>query len=129
MQSLIPVLERDPRIAYGLLFGSTVRGEAHPSSDLDIAVGLYPGAAPATGELGRLVSDLEQATGRTVDLVVIDDAPPALAYRIFREGQPLVMRDRRIFSQAKTRAILVYLDFRPVEDLMVRGALAAAARG
>jgi len=61
--------------------------------------------------------------------VLVDEAPPALAYRVFRDGRVLCLRDRPAFVRAKARAILEYLDFKPVQDLCVRGALKAAARG
>ena len=82
-----------------------------------------------TRELGDLISMLEHASGRTVDLVVLDEAPPAVAYRVFRDGSALVVKDRAALVARKTRAILEYLDFRPIEELAARGAIAAAAHG
>jgi hypothetical protein len=79
--------------------------------------------------LGDLVSRLEQASGTTVDLILLDEAPPGLAYRVFRDGRPIVVRDAHALAARKARAILEYLDFRPLEDLVSRGVLAAAARG
>jgi hypothetical protein len=64
-----------------------------------------------------------------VDLVSLDDAPPGLAYRVFRDGRPIVERDPEAMAQRKARAILEYLDFQPIEELCARGALDAAARG
>ena len=123
------MLEQDPRVTYALLFGSTARGTAHPGSDLDVAVGLQPGTVLSTRELGTLIADLESAAGRPIDLVLLDEAPPALAYRIFRDGVTLFERSHRALADRKARAILDYLDFRPLESIVVRGVLAAAARG
>ena len=129
MDALQEVLSRDSRIAYALVFGSTARGSAHERSDLDVAVGLSSGVSLDPHEVGALVSDLEQAAGRPVDLVLLHEAPPALAYRIFRDGVTLCERDHRALADRKARAVLEYLDFRPFEDIAVRGALIAAARG
>ncbi|MCC7043273.1 MAG: nucleotidyltransferase domain-containing protein [Acidobacteria bacterium] len=129
MDRIAEALARDSRIAYALLFGSVARGDLHAGSDLDIAIGLMPGARWSAREAGVLVSDLEQASGRTVDLVILDDAPPAVAYRAFRDGVPLLVADRRRMVEQKTRAILDYLDFRPLESIAARGALSAATRG
>jgi predicted nucleotidyltransferase len=129
MEALRRVLAADPRIAYALLFGSGARGSVHPASDLDVAVGLQPGASFGILDIGALVSDLEQAAGRAVDLVILDEASPALAYRVFRDGIMVIERDHRAMADRKARAILEYLDFRPLEELAIRGALAAAARG
>jgi predicted nucleotidyltransferase len=123
------VLEGEPRIAYALLFGSAARGTSHASSDVDVAVGLRAGTSLTPPEIGGLVADFERAAGRRVDLILLDEAPPSLAYRIFRDGILLFERDHRAFTERKARAILDYLDFRPFEAIAVRGALAAARRG
>jgi len=123
------VLEGDARIAYALVFGSSARGTAHARSDLDLAIGLRPGRPPDVREIGSLVARLESAAGRPVDLVLLDEVGPALAYRVFRDGRVLLERDRSALVERKARAILEYLDFRPVEELCTRGVLAAAVRG
>lgn len=119
------VLSADPRIAYGLVFGSTGRGDARPTSDLDVAIGVASDAEFDTLAVGRLISDLERATGRTVDLVMLHEAPPALAYRVFRDGQVVCTRDRSALVERRVRAILDYLDYRPFEAAFVRGVLQA----
>ena len=129
LEALRRVLAEDPRIAYALVFGSSARGAAGPHSDVDVAVGLAPGLRLTALELGELASRLEDAAGKPVDLVLLEEAPPGLAYRVFRDGRPILERDRRAMVERKTRAILEYLDFQPIEELCARGALAAAAHG
>lgn len=129
LEALRACLDEDPRIAYALVFGSHARGAATPHSDVDVALGLVPGAQLSALELGALGSLLEAAVGRPVDLVLLDEAPPGLAYRIFRDARPILVRDSQALALRKARAILEYLDFRPFEELCVRGALAAAAHG
>ncbi len=80
-------------------------------------------------ELGELAARLEAAAGRPVDLVLLGDAPPGLAYRIFRDGDVIVVHDPRSLAQRRAEAILEYLDFKPIEELCARGVLAAAAHG
>jgi predicted nucleotidyltransferase len=124
------VLEGEPDIAYAVLFGSSTRGTAHAGSDADIAVELRPGAPRDVHTLGGLVARLESAIGRRVDLVLLDEAPPALAYRIFRDGRLLIERDHGAMVARKARALLDYLDWKPVEERCAEGILrAAAARG
>ena len=129
MDAVQRILDRDARIAYALRFGSSARRTAHAGSDVDIAIGLEPGTSLTTRDIGALVSDLEQASGRSVDVVMLDEAPAAVAYRVFRDGAVLMERNHRAMADRKARAILDYLDFRPLEALAVKGALAAAARG
>jgi len=123
------ILQRDPRIAYAILFGSTARGTLRSDSDLDVAIGLAHDATFTTRELGALISDLEAAAARPVDLVLLDGAAPALAFRIFRDGRILLMNDRQRFVARKARAIVEYLDFRPIEERCTRGVLSVATRG
>ena len=123
------VLEADARVAYAILFGSSSRGTPHSHSDVDIAIGLQPGTVLPVAAVGTLIADLEEAAGRRVDLVLLDEAPPALAYRVFRDGTTLLERNHAAMAGRKARAILEYLDFRPLEAIAVRGALAAARRG
>lgn len=129
VDALRGLLGRDSRIAYALVFGSTARGTEHAQSDVDIAVGLSAGVSFSARETGALVSDLEQAAGRPINLVFLHEAPPALAYRIFRDGVTVLERDHRALVDRKARAVLEYLDFQPFEAIAVRGALNAAARG
>jgi hypothetical protein len=129
LDALKRVLEVDPRVAYALVFGSTARGSAGSGSDLDVALAFREGVRPSPIELGDLISRLEAATGRPVDLVLLGEAPPALAYRIFRDGRVLLDRDRSALVDRKARAILEYLDFQPIEELCSEGVLAAARRG
>ena len=128
-EKLAEVLRCDKRIAYGILFGSAARGSKTAHGDLDIAVELAAGESMTALELGALVSRLEQASGETVDLVRLEEAPPGLAFRIFRDGVSLHVADREAYVARKARAILDYLDFKPVEELCARGVLEAARRG
>jgi predicted nucleotidyltransferase len=126
--ALRDMLANDPRIAYALLFGSAARDAATPHSDVDVAIGVAKGVELSTQDLGLLAVRLEEAVGRPVDLVLLDEAPPGLAYRIFRDGRVLLERDRDALVARKARAILEYLDFQPFEELFARGALEAAKR-
>jgi predicted nucleotidyltransferase len=123
IEALQPVLVDDQRVAYAIAFGSTARGEAREHSDCDVAVGLAKGVRLSALQIGELVARLEVAAGRSVDLVLIDEAPPGLAYRIFRDGCPIVVHDADAMTERKVRAILEYLDFQPIEALCARGVL------
>ncbi len=129
MDAIPDILIADRRIAFGLLFGSAARGRMRDDSDIDVAVGLEPGASFDHRAVGDLVSRLEAATGREVDLVVIGDASAPLAYRIFRDGKLVCTRNHAALVGAKAAAILCYLDFQPVEALCTRGVLRAASDG
>jgi uncharacterized protein len=124
------VLEDEPNLAFALVFGSARRGTLRPTSDVDVAVEFRPGAPQERGTLGCLAARLESAARRRVDLVLLDSAPAALTYRIFRDGRVLLERDHAALARRKAQAILEYLDFKPVEERCAEGVLrAAASRG
>jgi len=116
---VVPILEaHDVRLAY--LFGSHAKGEATELSDVDLAVSFDVGAdaRKAQGELlDALVRELE--TDR-IDLVLLEDVPPPLAFRIIRDGERLVARDPREDVSFRTRTIWRYLDFKPLRDAAFR---------
>jgi hypothetical protein len=120
------VLEADARIAYALVFGSAAREGGRPARDLDLAVGLTRGTRLSVRDLGDLLSRLEKAAGKPVDLVLMQEAPPGLAYRVFAGGRIILDRDRAALVERKAQAIIDYLDFKPIEELCAGGVLAAA---
>jgi predicted nucleotidyltransferase len=128
IEGLRGVLEADPRISHALLFGSSAKGTTHFGSDVDVAIGGLHGRRLDLLEIGDLRSRLEAAVGKPVDLVILDEAPPGLAYRIFRDGRLIFARDEQSLAARRARAILEYIDFRPLEELCARGVLAAHGR-
>lgn len=116
LDDVTKLLVGDPRIGYALVFGSFARGTQHVHSDLDIAIGGTRHESTAL-ELGDLVARMEAVSGRNVDVVLLDDAPPGLAFRVFRDGKVLVEHDAAELTARRARAVLEYLDWKPVEDL------------
>lgn len=85
-------LASDDSVGTVWIFGSEEIGRARASSDLDVAVLFSKPAAPS--ELLRLRASLEEATGRSVDLVDLRDSSPILATQVVRHGRVIVDRDR-----------------------------------
>lgn len=86
-----------PGVVSAYLFGSVAEGRPHRESDVDVGVlldrGTYPTAAGRFDIRLRLIPRLEEAVGRRVDLVVLNDAPPHLGRRIMTEGRRLLLLD------------------------------------
>lgn len=62
------------------LFGSTLRGEARPDSDVDLLVDFQPGHRVGLIKMARIERELSELIGRKVDL-----RTPADLSRYFRE--------------------------------------------
>ena len=91
------VLEGVQGLVSAYFFGSIPEGREHRQSDVDVGVLLDRSVFPAAEDRfdARLVllGLLTRATGREVDLVVLNDAPPHLARHIMFSGRPLVIAD------------------------------------
>lgn len=105
--------------SFAFVFGSSARGTATGTSDLDVAA-WWPGHAPAPWTV-RLPAG--------VDLVVLNGAPLELAGRIALEGEVLFDDDppAQVRWTATTRKI--WLDERPRFEAAHRLYLESAARG
>ena len=68
------------------LFGSVVRGEDKPGSDVDILVELRPEARIGLFGLARLQRRLSEILGRPVDLTTPDALHKALKDNILKEA-------------------------------------------
>jgi len=69
------------------VFGSVVRGEARPASDVDFLVKMDRGRGLL--DLSALVVDLQDLLGRKVDVVSEDGLYWLLRRRILKEAKPL----------------------------------------
>ncbi len=77
----------------------------------------------------RFIARLEEVAGASVELVLRDEAPPGLAFRIFQEGRVLFDRDPSAFLERKAKAMLEYYDWQPIEARLARAVLEPAQRG
>lgn len=69
------------------VFGSVVRGEAGPGSDVDILVEFEPDADIGLFEFVELKDCLSDLLGAPVDLATPDALHPAMRDRILREAR------------------------------------------
>jgi predicted nucleotidyltransferase len=84
---------RDLFIRFGVksasLFGSVVRDEARPLSDVDLMVEFFPGQPGGLFRYVELKHALEGLLGRPVDLITKGNIKPRLKARILRECLPV----------------------------------------
>ena len=109
-------LSREPDVLVAYLYGSHARGTAGPGSDVDVAVLLDEGADRAQRRL-----ELQASLGEAVDLVVLNDAPVALAYRVLRDGVVLTSRDEQARIEHWVRTVDRYLDTVPMRRVLDAG--------
>jgi uncharacterized protein len=69
------------------VFGSVVRGDAGPKSDIDFLIELEPGRTLL--DWGAFWQELEKLLGRPVDVATERSLKPELRARVIREALPL----------------------------------------
>jgi predicted nucleotidyltransferase len=110
---MVAVLRRyQPVVIY--LFGSRAAGTARPESDVDLAFLLSVGTPPLTGpERIELVEELEEVSGRQVDLVLLNRSPLPLQFDVVRTGKVLWESDVEARTDWEDLIVRDYLDLEP----------------
>jgi predicted nucleotidyltransferase len=111
--------ERGARLAY--LFGSQAIGQTHDESDVDVAVLPREGLTQDEQWTERLeligaLSSVFQTDH--VDLVLLDGAPPLLAYEVLRTGVLLHCPDEATRIEFQVRTLREYEDTAPLRRLL-----------
>jgi uncharacterized protein len=101
---IVEALVARPEIVFALLFGSRASGRARPDSDWDIAVFLDEALDASTRFRVRRALAAALEPELTVDIVVLNEAPPLLAHRALT-GQLLVDRDRARYVRFFVRTL------------------------
>ncbi len=92
------------------LFGSRARGEQRPKSNLDVALILAPGAELTFADRERLRLALARATELPIDLSLVSDQTPVLAFEVIDGGRRVFARDAEAADVQEERLLQVYLD-------------------
>lgn len=120
---IAPLLKRYSFIVAAYQFGSTVRGQQGPLSDLDIAILVYERKAPSRVELCRiellLAYEIQKCLSVPhVDLMTLNHQRVSLQHTILQTGVLLYDSDPRYRMRFVQRVIEEYLDFQPTLRLI-----------
>jgi predicted nucleotidyltransferase len=115
-ERIAAVLSARAEILEAYLFGSVARGTHQGHSDVDIAVfvdqeKVEPGVF---GYRADLTAVLMSGLGtNSVDLVILNRAPPLLYHRVLRDGTRVLSRDLRATTVREGRALSRHCDYVP----------------
>jgi predicted nucleotidyltransferase len=87
LREQLPHLRKRYHVAELELFGSRLRGDARPESDLDLLVTFHQ--VPTLFQLIEMEQQLSDLLDVKVDLVLRDSLKPAIGRRILAEAAPL----------------------------------------
>lgn len=107
IKSILTELMRDEVKAI-YLFGSYATGNSKPTSDIDICV--------LTGRniLKRVKEELLSNSSRGMAISLFWDLPPAIRYRVLKEGKLLYEKDEIGLQRVKVDTLRSYLDIQPL---------------
>lgn len=124
--SLTEIMSMDKDVVAFYLFGSYAEGKQTPASDVDLAVLLdmnFPAERYFEKKLELLSIVTSSLKTDEVDLIILNQAPPFLSYRILSKGRLLFERGdkkgQRVSFQVRT--FDRYFDFKPLERVMHNG--------
>jgi len=118
------------RLAY--LFGSQATRRMHSSSDIDVAVLLDKSLTSDERftEWLRLLGDLSCIFGTDhVDLVMLNEAPPLLAYETLRHGILLYCADAQTRIEFQVCTLRAYEDTIPLRRILSEAMVARLQAG
>ncbi len=113
-QRIASVLEPRPEVLEAYLFGSHALGRAQPHSDIDVAVYIDELIAEegAYGYRAQLITEIMAGlNSNDIDLLILNQAPPALYYHVLRDGIRVLSRDLADTTTREGRAVSRYCDF------------------
>lgn len=96
-------------ICFVFLFGSHILGKTFQESDVDIAIYLKEGYSFES--IKRIWGELEEILEKDVDLLVLNTAPPLIAYTAIR-GKAMVINDFRAYLDYMLKISQEAEDFR-----------------
>jgi len=111
VSAISAALATGPDLRLAVLFGSQATGDANAASDVDLAV-VFAQAVTLASELDLQIA-LEDAVGRGVDLVRLDEASTLLRWQVACHGIPIVSAGEHEWPRFRARAASEYADFRP----------------
>ncbi|MCD6228585.1 MAG: nucleotidyltransferase domain-containing protein [Candidatus Omnitrophica bacterium] len=111
---LTPVFSQDSRIISAYIFGSSIQGLTHPRSDIDLAILVSFDKKFSLDDLLNLEVKITLALKtENYDLVVLNDAPLTLRFRIISEGIIIYKADDKMRCDFEERVMQEYYDFLP----------------
>lgn len=118
------------QLAY--LFGSQATGKAGPLSDFDFGVLFRAMLSPAERfrrRLSLIAELMGELHAQHIDVVVLNDAPPAIRFKIIEHGQIIYNEDERARVRFEAKTMSEYFDTKPLRELYRRRLFDAITSG
>jgi predicted nucleotidyltransferase len=113
LDRLLKRSETDPAVLAVILFGSAVRGEAGPTSDLDVCLVLPPGRDGHAEQEAVQVAYLDLCSPR-LDIAIFQRLPLYIRSRVLKEGRVVACRDEDALYEVARRTTRAFEGFKRI---------------
>ena len=120
INNIIKFFKTQDEVSALYLFGSYPNGHRTDKSDIDIAVLINENKLKRKNFdhlKNKYFNASPEFSLRPVDIVILNTASPYLKHRILKTGEILFDRNRRMRVNFTAKAIIEYLDFKPIEEI------------
>ena len=115
------LLEKESDVLVAYLYGSQATDTSWALSDIDVAVLLREGGDLFARRLALIGAAAELVGEERTDVVLLNDAPVSLAYRVVRDGEIMLCRDDRARAEHRLLTITKYMDMEPMRRTLACG--------
>lgn len=123
IKRIIRYFKNQKEVSTLYVFGSSANGGKTRGSDIDIGV-LIDESKLKKSNFESLKKKYYTASPgfslRSVDIVVLNTASPFLKHQVLKTGTVLFDKSRKLRVRFTTKAIIEYLDFKPIEDMFLK---------
>jgi predicted nucleotidyltransferase len=119
---LTPLFAGRTEVLAAYIFGSLASGRTRPNSDIDVAVLLDQAAmkhAPLSYRADLIAEAGAELETFEVDVVILNNAPPALAHNVITKGKLIFERSRSARIAFQVRNLNRFLDLEPMHRIQV----------
>ncbi|ACA58922.1 type VII toxin-antitoxin system MntA family adenylyltransferase antitoxin [Candidatus Desulforudis audaxviator] len=118
-QKIVAFCQNQPAVTAAYLFGSQVKGNAGPLSDIDLAFLVEPTLISQRtypyGYRAFLLTELISILKSTeIDLIILNEVPPLLQFQVIYHGEVLFSRSDKKRLAFHVKAFNEYQDMRPL---------------
>lgn len=130
LEAVRAALADEPGVAAAFVFGSHARGTARATSDVDVAV--LPSVSAPEDRIalrrGFIAALSRHLAADRLDVVLLDEAPPVLAFAVLKQGRLALCRDELALHRFRVATYRCHCDYEPVERFF-REVTRARAKG
>ena len=125
LEKLLTRARQDEEVLAVFLFGSVIREEQTPLSDIDLCLVLVPKHTPIE-PIAFSHKRLDYLKNFTFDIQIFQQLPLYVRRRILKEGRILFVRDEALLYELAFRTAQAFEDFRPLylsylEEMQIAG--------